>query len=453
MGVFKLLHTGDWHLGKRLHGVSLLEDQAYVLKGLLAQIEGEQPDVLIVAGDIFDRSVPPVEAVALADDFFCQLRLVSDCAVVMVSGNHDSPERLGFGRSFLSASGIHVATSYQDALKPIQIDRPQGSIQVFAMPFLEPVVVKAMGGDAGAGADCDISDGADDEGAEADKVFKTWANTQQGLFEHMLRQWEPLLSETLPRVLVAHAFFGAGLLGEQGPAADFGSVDPAETFTLGVEVSDSERPLSIGGHDIVEAALLAPFDYVALGHLHKPQRVGRDTVRYAGSLLKYSFSEAKQPKGVTWVALDTSVRTETPRGETPRTDDISVTYWQTELPKLRDLRIETGSLEALLEMPRGSREDFLMVRLTDEGALHEPMRRLRAVYPNCLKLERTFGEDLAGFGAVGVGADDIGALHFDLAPERVFEKFYLQVHGTAPSEEQLDLFVLGMAKGPEGEDA
>ncbi len=401
----KLLHTGDWHLGKRVHGVSVLEDQAYALSALLEQIEAEKPDVIVIAGDIYDRSVPPVEAITLADQFFRKLRSTWKGQVVMISGNHDSPERVGFGRGLLALSDFYIHTTYQDALTPIVLKARGGAVQCFAMPFLEPIVVKSQW--------------------EAQGGEWIWPVTQQGLFEHMCTQWEALLDVDVPKLLVAHAFVGAALPAENvdGMIATPGS---GEISALGLELSESERPLSIGGHDIVDGALFKDFDYVALGHLHRPQKVGLASVRYAGSLLKYSFSEAKQVKGITWVNL-------TKEG---------VDSYQTQIPTLRDLRIIEGTLEQLTQEVLGQGDDYLCVNLTDEGALYEPMRRLRAVYPNCLKMERTamVAALSEGRGLSGTATFDEGPGFSSLSPEQVFDQFYRMVVGEEPDAAHKDLY-------------
>lgn len=386
----KILHTSDWHLGKRLHGASLIEDQREALWDLIAQIAGQRPDAILIAGDIYDRSVPPVEAVLLADSFFVKLREVTQCPVFIIGGNHDSPERLGFGRGLMARAGFYVATQFEDALKPIEIVLQGQKVQCFLMPFLEPLVVKGT---------LALKEEAYD--------FPT---TQQGLFDYMKTQWQKNFDPQAVKLLVAHTFFGL----------------EAESPIEAIEESESERPLSIGGHDRVDVKAVEGFDYVALGHLHRPQKVGREAVRYSGALLKYAFSESVQPKGVTWITIN-------PGGPEP------ITWEQTSLDHSRDLRVIRGTLETLLERPTGNLQDYILAILEDEGALHEPMRRLRGVYPNCLKLTRdifalegqaeTQGQEVAGSKLVLVPS-----------PEGVFEQFYEHVKGQAPTQVERDHF-------------
>lgn len=402
----KILHTSDWHLGKRLHGASFIEDQRQALEDLLRQVEREQPHVLIVAGDIYDRSVPPVEAVTLADTFFSQLRAISQCAVLVISGNHDSPERLGFGRGFLAASDFYMGTQLEDALNPIDIEVEDLVVRFFLMPYLEPAIVKSQLQRLGLNTE--------------------WPSTQEGLFSFMKTQWQPMLLKASNRekqvhnVLVAHTFF-------------------AKVTEMEVpEESESERPLSIGGHDMVDVSLVADFDYVALGHLHRPQKVGRDTIRYSGSLLKYSFSEVDQPKGITWIQW--CLGQEEPA------------IFQTTLGHSRDVRRIEGTLEALLSTNQGNVEDYILAVLEDEGALHEPMRRLRSVYPNCLRLERSvFNRQGGGLQDGARPGDSSREEGIEKHPEKAFEVFYRFVHGEEPSDDILHLFE-DLVQNLDGED-
>lgn len=374
----KCLHTSDWHLGKRVHGLHMTEDQRHVLGQLLAQIQMEKPDVLLIAGDIFDRSVPPVEAVALADWFFSELRKVSDCAVCIISGNHDSADRLGFARGLLKTSDFHIATTYQDALKPVLIERSGQRLQVFLLPFLEPTIVRYL--------------------------TQQPIETHDDVFAHFSGIWEANRLPGIPAVLVAHAFLGHD-----------------------AQTSESERPLAIGGTEIVDARHVDQFDYVALGHLHRPQRVGSEKVRYAGSLLKYSFSEAAQAKSLTWVTMD-------PR-EAEETNQIThTTLTHTTLTPLRDLRIIEGTLKELTDVPCGPTDDYIMARLTDTGALYEPMRHLRSVYPNILKMERVRIEGLT------VPANQVAAQEAMSLPE-LFGAFYQHVQTEPVSDERLKTFI------------
>ncbi len=377
----KCLHTGDWHLGKRVHGIHMTEDQRHVLGQLIGQIQIEKPDVLLLAGDIFDRSVPPVEAVTLADWFFSELRKVSDCAVCMISGNHDSADRLGFARGLLKSSNFHIATTYQDALNPVVIECSGQKLQVFLLPFLEPAMVRYI----------------------ADQPIET----HDDVFAHFSKIWAANSIPGIPSVLVAHGF-----IGHDG------------------QTSESERPLAIGGTEIVDARHVDQFDYVALGHLHRPQKVGRDQVRYAGSLLKYSFSEAPQVKSLTWVTIHPRETQELIQ----TTDENLAQIAHSTLTPLRDLRIIEGTLKELMEAPSTPVDDYLMARLTDTGALYEPMRHLRSVYPNILKMERVRIEGMAA------PENQVAAQEAMSLPE-LFSAFYQHVQTEEVSEERLKTFI------------
>ena len=321
----RFLHTSDWHLGRLFNARSLLEDQAHVLEQFIDLARSERPDAVLIAGDVYDRAVPPPDAVALLDDVLSRLVLGLRIPVVMIAGNHDSGERLGFGARLMSANGLHVAGR---AAAPVRIrfQDAAGEVSVHALPYAEPAVVRAAH---------QIDDAIDHAAA-------------------MQLQLEAILgaADRSPRnVLVAHA------------------------FVVGGSASESERPLSVGGSGAVGGEFFEGFDYVALGHLHRPQSFAEGRLRYAGSLMKYSLSEVEHAKSVSLVEVD-------------RAGAVSVT--EHPLTPQRDLRVLTGSLQALIEAgridPRAS--DYVHARLTDEGALLEPMARLRESYPNALSIER-----------------------------------------------------------------
>ena len=256
----KFLHLADLHLGKRVNGFSMLEDQAHILRQILAILDDEQPDGVLIAGDVYDKSVPSVEAVGLLDGFLTELR-ARGVPVLLISGNHDSPERLAFGGRVMDSCGIHISPVYDGALAPVTLQDAFGPVHVWLLPFVKPAHVRRWFPDA------DIESYTD---AVAEAVA------------HMA------IDTAARNVLVTHQFVTGGTR------------------------SGSEE-LSVGGTDNVDSGVFAPFDYVALGHLHGAQHIGRETIRYAGSPLKYSFSEARQHKSVTVVTLgekgDVQVRT------------------------------------------------------------------------------------------------------------------------------------------------
>ncbi len=358
----KILHTADWHLGRIFHNVHLTDDQAHVLDQFVALARDVRPDLVIVAGDVYDRAVPPQEAVALLDDVLSRLVEVAG-AVLVIAGNHDSPQRLGFGSRLMARGGLHVHGAFAPDAAPLMLEDMHGPVAVHAVPFLDPVRMRSLLPDAG------ISD-------QASAMRAACA---------LARRASP---DGTRSVLVAHA------------------------TVLGGETSESERPLSIGGTEAVPPETFAGFDYVALGHLHRPQRVDDENIRYAGSLLKYSFSEATHAKSVTFVEMDAGGRC---RIETPH------------LAPRHDVRTVSGRLSALLEQARHEpSSDYLQVVLEDDGPVFDAMPRLREHWPNVLEIRRpalvaASGADPAG-PAVSASARHAGR-------ETLFAEFFERVTG------------------------
>lgn len=319
----KFLHLADLHLGKRVNGFSMLEDQAHILRQILAILDDEQPDGVLIAGDVYDKSVPSVEAVELLDGFLTELR-ARGVPVLLISGNHDSPERLAFGGRVMDSCGIHISPVYDGALAPVTLQDAFGPVHVWLLPFVKPAHVRRWFPDA------DIESYTD---AMAEAVAHMDIDT------------------AARNVLVTHQFVTGGTR------------------------SGSEE-LSVGGTDNVDSGVFAPFDYVALGHLHGAQHIGRETVRYAGSPLKYSFSEARQHKSVTVVTL----------GEK---GDVQVrTVALTPLRELREIRGSYDELTARSFYEHTTyRSDYLHLILTDEQDVFDAMSRLRTIYPYLMTLD------------------------------------------------------------------
>lgn len=366
----RFLHSADWHLGRVYHGVSLLEDQAHVLQQFVRIAADTRPDAILLAGDIYDRSVPPAEAVRLLDLVLSELILELKIPVVMIAGNHDGPDRIAFGSSLLQRAGLTVRGPVEPDAGPLVLRDEHGAVAIHALPYAEPAQVRHACGD--------------------DTVDSHAAALAAQLAAARARQ--PAGARA---VVVAHA------------------------FVLGGAESESERPLAVGGSGAVGAAAFEGFDYVALGHLHRPQAVGagagpetwRDArIHYAGSLLKYSFSEADHAKSVNLVELDAAGRCAVER---------------IPLVPRRDLRIVEGELDALISAAAADpgRDDYLLARLTDRGALLDAMGRLRAAYPNALAIERPV---LAGDGS-GRAAPD----HRRLRVQDLFAGFHRDVTGLA----------------------
>ena len=319
----KFLHLADLHLGKRVNGFSMLEDQTHILRQILAILDDEQPDGVLIAGDVYDKSVPSVEAVELLDGFLTELR-ARGVPVLLISGNHDSPERLAFGGRVMDSCGIHISPVYDGALAPVTLHDEFGPVHVWLLPFVKPAHVRRWFPDA------DIE-------SYTDAVAETVAHMD--------------IDTAARNVLVTHQFVTGGAR------------------------SGSEE-LSVGGTDNVDSGVFAPFDYVALGHLHGAQHIGRETIRYAGSPLKYSFSEARQHKSVTVVTL----------GEK---GDVQVrTVALTPLRELREIRGSYDELTARSFYEHTTyRSDYLHLILTDEQDVFDAMSRLRTIYPYLMTLD------------------------------------------------------------------
>jgi exonuclease SbcD len=322
----RLLHTADWHLGRLFHGIHLTEDQGHVLDQVVGIAKDSRVDAVVIAGDIYDRAVPPPEAVRLLDDVLARLVLGVEVPVVLIAGNHDSPQRLGFCSRLLARNGLHVFGCLGGEVGAVTLEDKWGPVRLYALPYTEPPVVREVLG-------ADVADHNDAMRALAECVRAIHPRKERS-------------------VLVCHA------------------------YVVGCEASESERPLSVGGAGTVESACFDGFHYVALGHLHRRQAVGAaERVRYSGSLMKYSFAEAEHVKSVEVVELD--------RKGQCRTESIPL------MPR-RDMRCVEGCLEDLLERPLDnfSRDDYLQVTLLDKGPLLDAMGRLREVYPNVLHIER-----------------------------------------------------------------
>ena len=317
----KLIHLSDLHIGKRVNEVSMLEDQAYILDQISAIIGEEAPDAVLIAGDVYDKTVPPAEAVTLFDDFLYRLSQ-QEIPVLIISGNHDSPERLAFGRRLMAAGGIHISPVYSGDITPVTLHDEYGPVHFWLLPFLKPAHVRRY---------------APEEAVESytDAVRVAVAR---------------MAVDTAQRnVLLTHQ------------------------FVTGAATCESEE-LSVGGSDNVDAAVFEVFDYVALGHLHGPQNIGSHRIRYCGTPLKYSFSEAQHHKSVTVVHLGSKGELELQlRPLTPRHD-------------LRQLRGTFAGLTDRSFYAGEETDDYLHIILTDEEDVPEALGRLRLIYPHVMKL-------------------------------------------------------------------
>lgn len=353
----RLLHTADWHLGRIFYGQYLTEDQAHVLENQFFTIlKDEKIDGILLAGDIFDRAVPPIEAVELWDSIITRLAMDYKVPLFVVSGNHDGAERLEVGRSMLSQSGIHIWGSPHHALQPFEFEGPDGKVAICPMPFSEP---RRIGDALGLSSsepkpvDTDMADDTlfsyvDDKDQEA--VALNLHN-----YDQMYQAWSDYLYKQVPKrmrsIAISHA------------------------FVMGGEVCGSERTLSVGGSEQVHPQVFKDFHYTALGHLHGPQRMGADYIRYSGSPLKYSFDEHGQKKSFTIIDMDT-------KGSV----DISTIPVEAK----RDVVILEGYFEDLLnnkELQANHKDDYVQARLLDTMPIMDGMARLRQVYPRCMTIE------------------------------------------------------------------
>lgn len=362
----KFLHLADLHLGKRVNGFSMLEDQAHILRQILAILDDEQPDGVLIAGDVYDKSVPSVEAVELLDGFLTELR-ARGVPVLLISGNHDSPERLAFGGRVMDSCGIHISPVYDGALAPVTLQDAFGPVHIWLLPFVKPAHVRRWFPDA------DIE-------SYTDAVAEAVAHMD--------------IDTAARNVLVTHQFVTGGTR------------------------SGSEE-LSVGGTDNVDSGVFAPFDYVALGHLHGAQHIGRETIRYAGSPLKYSFSEARQHKSVTVVTL----------GEK---GDVQVrTVALTPLRELREIRGSYDELTARSFYEHTTyRSDYLHLILTDEQDVFDAMSRLRTIYPYLMTLDYDNARTRAA-GGMSVPAETERR-----TPLELFEALYTRQNHQPMSEVQ-----------------
>ena len=382
----RFLHTADWHLGRIFYGQYLTDDQAHVLEHQFFTIlKEEKIDGILLAGDVFDRAVPPIEAIELWDAIITRLAMDFKVPLFVVSGNHDGAERLEVGRSMLSRSGIHIWGSPHHALQPFEFESSDGKVAICPMPFSEP---RRIGDALGLSAsesktvDTDIADDTlfsyvDDKDQEA--VALNLHN-----YDQMYQAWSDYLYKQVPKQMRSIAI--------------------SHAFVMGGEVGGSERTLSVGGSEQVSPHVFKNFHYTALGHLHGPQRMGADHIRYSGSPLKYSFDEHGQKKSFTIIDMDTKGKV-----------DISTIPVEAK----RDVVILEGYFEDLLNntaLQTKHKDDYVQARLLDTMPIMDGMAKLRQVYHRCMTIE------LAGRIATPVA--DMGDVVFkELNERQLFNQF------------------------------
>ncbi|EAW31842.1 putative exonuclease SbcD [marine gamma proteobacterium HTCC2143] len=320
----KFIHTSDWHIGRQFHNVSLLDDQRHVLEQIVGYIQSESVDALVIAGDIYDRSVPPAKAVELLDQFITRICSEMNTPVILIPGNHDGAERLRFGSRQLRSAGLHILGDLKRVTEPVLITAGETTVAFYGIPYNDPETVR--------------------------NLFSADVTSYDDAHSYLVDEITTVMRNDLANVLISHCFLE------------------------GAQESESERPLSIGGADRVSYKPCVNFDYVALGHLHSPQYKGEEFIRYSGSILKYSFSEEKHNKGVTLVEVNDQSVTSRHLPLQPLRDMRII---EGELQTI----LEQGKVDP-------NNDDYLLVRLTDRHAILDPMGKLRAVYPNVLHLEK-----------------------------------------------------------------
>lgn len=369
----KLLHIADLHIGKRVNEYSMLEDQHHILNQIVNIAIEEQTQGILIAGDIYDKSLPPAEAVELLDAFLTRL-IQSGQAVFIISGNHDSPERIGFGSRIMERNRLYISGVFEGKLNKISLEDEHGEINIFMLPFIKPAMLRPF---------------YDEQPESYDAAVKLVISKE-------------VINTNVRNILVSHQFVISGI---QEP-----------------ERSDSEH-ISVGGMDHVDSKAFDDFDYVALGHLHRPQSIGKDTIRYAGSPIKYSFSEALHKKSVT--LLDFGVKGD-------------LTIHTKLLTPLKDMREIKGPIDQLIKIGRQEetgKTDYMHITLTDEEEIYDAIGQLRQVYPNLMLLDfennRT-NQNVYSYLAATAESDK-------KSPLELFEEFYQLQNNIELSDEQIEV--------------
>ena len=363
----KLIHLSDLHLGKRLNEFSLGEDQEYILNQILQIVEAEQPDAVVIAGDVYDKAIPSVEAVSLFDEFLVRLAGLHT-HIFVISGNHDSPERIAFGSRLLEETGIHLSPVYGGSVEPVTLEDAFGPMDFYLLPFVKPIHVRRF---------------------FPEDPTDTYTQALSTAVGHMN------LDEHRRNVLVTHQ------------------------FVTGASRSDSEE-ISVGGADNVDSAVFDAFDYVALGHIHSPQHCGSEKIRYCGTPLKYSFSEAKDTKSVTVAELR---------------EKGNLVIRTVPLKPLRELVELRGTFRELTDRHFYENttwtRDYVHLTLTDEEDIPDAVGKLRLIYRNLMKLDYDNARTRSNAEITGAPAQD------SRSPLELFADFYELQNNRPMTAEQL----------------
>lgn len=368
----KILHLADLHLGKRVNEMSMIEDQKYILDQIITLIKEESVEIVLLCGDIYDKSIPTIEAIHLLDEFLDQLSKMA-IKVLMISGNHDSIDRLSFGKSLFTRSNLYIASQFENEIEKITVKENGITVNFYMLPFVKSAYIS--------------------------HIFQLQTDSYEECFRYLIEHTK--IDEEETNILLSHQFVTAN---KKNP-----------------ELSDSETS-SLGGIDNIDFHIFDPFDYVALGHIHKPQAMGRKMVRYAGSILKYSFSEIHMDKKATILTIDAK-------------KEISLSFHP--LKPLRDMREIECSLEELLkkQCEIGKQEDYMHVILTDEEQILDAIGKVRTIYPNVMQISFKNRRHMKQLESAQIKEDQIS----DQSPAELFEQFYKMQNHIDLDEKRLQL--------------
>ena len=368
----RFLHLSDLHLGKRVNEFSMLEDQAYILKEILNIIDEQKVEAVLIAGDIYDKVIPSAEAVRLLDDFLTRIA-ARELPVFLISGNHDSAERVAFGSRLMSSRQIYLSPVFESDVEPVTISDRYGEINIYMLPFVKPSLVKRV---------------------YPEEEIITYQDAVNAAVQHMQ------IDTDKRNILLAHQ------------------------FVTGAARCDSEE-LSVGGLDDVDASIFDGFDYVALGHLHGPQKIGKETVRYSGTPLKYSFSEANQKKAA--VIVDVEEKGKINIQQIPLVP-------KHDMREIRGTYMEVTALDFYKDMKT---DDYLYITLTDEEDIPDAIGKLRTIYPNIMKLSY---DNLRTRAAVTVrGTAEVE----EKSPMELLKEFY-ELQNNQPMTDEQEEIARGM---------
>lgn len=368
----KIIHTADWHLGKLVNGIHMTEDQKYLLEKFITYLKKEKPDCIIIAGDIYDRAIPPTEAVQLLNDTLAKIILDLEIPVIAIGGNHDSPSRLDFGTGLMESRGLYLKGGLDYQLDPVVLKDEHGEVHFHLIPYSDPSTVRYLFNDE------DITSHDDAMQKITTKIKNNWDKDAR-------------------HIAISHAF-----------VTPYGEEEE--------NTSESERPLSIGGAEYVSAHHFKEFNYTALGHLHQAHTVLNESIRYSGSLLKYSLSEEHHVKGFYVIELD---------------KNGNVDVKKENFNPVRDLRSVEGKMDDILKHERN--EDYVFINLLDETPVLSPMEKVRSVYPNAMHVKRQAAMNYT------ISSETIEKQQVELTPLEKFEMFFKEVKGSELTNKQKEI--------------